>query len=146
METNEMKLIPVPYLKLNSSGAIIGHSDEAMNFFTLVNDFLDLVHLDDRLLARQLLVQTTSPLPIKVNLKLAIGHDLYDLFACTVKWQDKIGHLICTETTAEIMNAERQLKAKGQVLQAKQALITANNQLLKSIDHLIKTLEQNTDK
>ncbi|MGC9934255.1 hypothetical protein [Priestia aryabhattai] len=146
METNEMKLIPVPYLKLNSSGAIIGHSDEAMNFFTLVNDFLDLVHLDDRLLARQLLVQTTSPLPIKVNLKLAIGHDLYDLFACTVKWQDEIGHLICTETTAEIMNAERQLKAKEQVLQAKQALITANNQLLKSIDHLIKTLEQNTDK
>jgi hypothetical protein len=44
------------------------------------------------------------------------------------------------------MNAERQLKAKGQVLQTKQALLTVNNQLLKSIDHLIKTLEQNTNK
>jgi len=146
MKINEMEWIPVPYFELNPNGEILRHSKEAMTFFTPANHFLDLVHLDDRLLARQLLVQTTSPIPIRVSLKLTIHHDLYGLFACTVKWQDKIGHLICTETTAEIMNAERQLKAKGQVLQAKQALITANNQLLKSIDHLIKTLEQNTNK
>ncbi|MBQ4869200.1 hypothetical protein IHQ11_22275 [Priestia megaterium] len=145
MKINEMEWIPVPYFKLNPNGEILRHSKEAMTFFTPANHFLDLVHLDDRLLARQLLVQTTSP-PIRVSLKLIIHHDLYGLFACTVKWEGNIGHLVCTETTAEAMKVERQLKVEEQVLQTKQALIKSNNQLLKSMDQLIKTLESDAGK
>jgi len=146
MKTNEMEWIPVPYFKLNSDGEILRHSKEAMNFFTPTNHFLELVHLDDRLLARQLLVQITPSTPIRVSLKLALHHGLHGLFACTVKWEDNIGHLVCTETTAQAMKAERQLKVKEQVLQTKQALIKSNNQLLKSMDQLIKALEPDADK
>ncbi|MGW9019197.1 hypothetical protein [Priestia megaterium] len=146
MKTNEMEWIPVPYFKLNSDGEILRHSKEAMTFFTPANHFLELVHLDDRLLARQLLVQTTSSTSIRVSLKLTIHHDLYGLFACTVKWEDNIGHLVCTETTAEVMKVEKQLKVKEQVLQTKQAIIKSNNQLIKSMDQLIKTLEPDADK
>ncbi|MCM3772398.1 MULTISPECIES: hypothetical protein [Priestia] len=145
MKTNAIEWMPVPYFKLNSRGDILSYSKQVTNLFTPVDHFLELVHIDDQLIAKQLLNQSSFP-PIRVSLKLNIHHGFFGLFACTINWQDNVGHLVCTETNSEVMALERQLKAEQQILKTKQLSVKSNDLLLKSIHQLVQKLESTFDK
>jgi hypothetical protein len=146
MKTNAIEWMPVPYFKLNSRGDILSYSKEVTTLFMPADHFLELVHIDDRLIAKQLLNQSSFSPPIRVSLKLNLHYGFFGLFACTINWQDNVGHLVCTETTSEVMTLDRQLKAEQQILKTKQSLVKSNDLLLKSMHQLVQKLESTFNK